>query len=941
VASEFEPLEELAEAVLLGQNIDWASAESSAGEPQREAVRQLKVLARIAELHRNLAYDIPDEAPPKLERWGRLELLECIGRGSFGEVYRAWDSKLDREVAVKLLHADGAQAEGATVLREARLLARVRHPNVVTVYDADEIEGRVGLWMEFIHGRNLDQVLAERKKLDDREVTRIGIEVCRALSAVHDAGLLHRDIKAQNLMQTGDGRLVLMDFGTGRELEATPSSDVDAAGTPLYLAPELFDGGAATVRSDVYSTGVLLFHLLTGAYPVRGATVQEVRDAHARGERIDLVAKAPGVNKTLAAAISRAIDPDPSKRFATSREMLVALDNVQRKAEARRRERSWLALAAVAVVTVAIAAVPALRRQNPDRSQPGRAAYFGVTPEKREVNTPRVMFPGIPSPDGRFFPYSGPDGNVAIYEFATGTSRTLTTGGDAGDTNFASYPVLVSPDSSHLAYPWEDGSCKCTQIRVIDADGTNMRALYEGKGPTEMFPIEWTSAGGHIFGTRGDEILLLSAQDGSIRTLRTLPGAGRVRLSPDGRYLAYDRGEDPDDTDRGIYITATDEGPEIPLTTGRAYDSHPMWTPNGSGIVFASNRTGGPDLWLQPIQDGRPDGRPQLLDKDMGPFAPITLTRRGSLFYDHRTGLMDVYTVPIDPVTGDVRGAPTNAANRFLGSNISPDWSPDGNTLVFASWRSLFGPGQNILVFHSMDTGLERELEVDLARVNAPRWSSDGRFVFVSGPDQMSVGGLRLVDVESGKIVDTYFAKPGDLPPVSSLAWGPDGRHAYMRRDMRRISSIDLKTGEEETLYRSSPEDVLGGLAVSPDGQWLAFNIYIRAEKLFHLFVMPTAGGRPRSLLETSEPKGGSPAGWTRDGKQVLFVRTTAVDGKHKGEFWAVPFDGGSARSLGLTMDALRDVRVSPNGDRIAFTSGYPDKGLWVFENFLPQAPAR
>ena len=113
MASEFEPLEDLAEAVLLGQNVDWASAESSAGAANREAVRQLKVLARIAELHRNLAYDIPSAAPPKLERWGRLELLERIGRGSFGEVYRAWDSKLDREVAVKLLHAGGTEPEGA------------------------------------------------------------------------------------------------------------------------------------------------------------------------------------------------------------------------------------------------------------------------------------------------------------------------------------------------------------------------------------------------------------------------------------------------------------------------------------------------------------------------------------------------------------------------------------------------------------------------------------------------------------------------------------------------------------------------------------------------------------------------------------------------------------------------------------------------------------
>src|SRR5262245_25809979 len=163
LAVENEPLEDLAGAILDGQAIDWSSAESSAETPQHETVRQLRVLAGIAALHRSLAGDAPPLPAGAPQRWGRLEILERIGRGSFGEVYRAWDSKLDREVAVKLLHAEGSRAEGETALQEARLLARVRHPNVVTVYDADEIDGRVGLWMEFIHGRTLEQTLPERR----------------------------------------------------------------------------------------------------------------------------------------------------------------------------------------------------------------------------------------------------------------------------------------------------------------------------------------------------------------------------------------------------------------------------------------------------------------------------------------------------------------------------------------------------------------------------------------------------------------------------------------------------------------------------------------------------------------------------------------------------------------------------------------------------------
>ncbi len=951
---EGQPLDELAEAVLEGHAVDWVSAESSSGGPEREAVRQLKVLAGIAELHRNLIYDIPELARPevpkgRLERWGRLEIRECIGQGSFGEVYRAWDSKLDREVAVKLLQAGRVQPEGATVLKEARLLARVRHPNVVTVYDADELEGRVGLWMEFIHGRNLEQILNERKRFDEPEVTRIGIELCRALSAVHDAGLLHRDIKTQNLMQAADGRLVLMDFGTGRELEETPSCIVDAAGTPLYLAPEIFNGEQATVRTDIYSTGVVLFHLLTGMYPVRGATVKDVGAAHVRGERLDLVTLAPGVSKALAATISRAIHPNPSERFESSREMLAALEGLQGETEALKKKRYGLALGAVSLIAIALAVSPFLRRGDADRdgrSRGGRTPYVGVTQEKRAVQIPPVMVAGTPSPDGKYFPYSElATGNLAIYEFATGVSRVLTKDGDGGHENYATESIL-SADSSQVAYNWVDASCGCNQLRVIDAGGVNSRVLYRGKGGTEILPLEWSFDGRQILGTRQrgaseTEVILISALDGSVRPVRTFERSPwKVTLSPDNRTIAYDRAENSGDTNRGIYLSTTDASQETAVVTGPTYDSHPMWTPDGAGLVFASMRTGGPGLWLQPIKDGRPDGQPRFLDKDMGPFGPITLTRQGSLFYNHRTGLMDVYTVPIDPVTAEIKDKPTNAAGSFLGSNISPDWSPDGNTLVFASWRTLFGPGRNILVLHSMATGRERELELDVDFVNGTRWSPDGRSIAIGGADRRGVHGLRLVDAESGSIVSTFLSQPGDVPAFNSVAWGPDERHAYLRRDPQRISRIDTKTGEEELVYEPPPDSILGNLSISPDGRWLAFNLNMRQAKSSRLIVIPTRGGGSRELVNVPRPSRLAAGGWTRDGRHVLFVRTVPVgkEQKQHGELWTVPFDGGPARSLGLSMPALRDVRVSPDGGRIAFTSGFPDQGIWVFENFLPQA---
>ena len=164
------------------------------------------------------------------------------------------------------------------------MLARVRHPNVVTIYGAEQIGDQIGLWMEFVRGHTLEQVLDQRKVVSAAEAVSIGLELCRAMAAVHGAGLLHRDIKTHNVMRAEDGRIVLMDFGTGRELGRDASSDL--AGTPLYLAPEVLQGQQATVQSDIYSLGVLLYHLVTGSYPVHAQTLRGVRGAHARGERI-------------------------------------------------------------------------------------------------------------------------------------------------------------------------------------------------------------------------------------------------------------------------------------------------------------------------------------------------------------------------------------------------------------------------------------------------------------------------------------------------------------------------------------------------------------------------------------------------------------------------------------------------------------------------------
>src|SRR6185437_5147759 len=163
------------------------------------------------------------------------------------------------------------------IAREGRLLARIRHPNVITVHGVEIHEGRVGLCMELVRGTTLEDVLRKRGSFSAREAALVGIDLCRALAAIHAAGLIHRDVKAQNVMREDGGRIVLMDLGTGREADDHAGRAIrELAGTPLYLAPEIFVGAAASALTDVYSLGVLLYRLVSGAFPVRAATVDEL-----------------------------------------------------------------------------------------------------------------------------------------------------------------------------------------------------------------------------------------------------------------------------------------------------------------------------------------------------------------------------------------------------------------------------------------------------------------------------------------------------------------------------------------------------------------------------------------------------------------------------------------------------------------------------------------
>jgi serine/threonine-protein kinase len=382
--SDAAVLLQLAESIADGSPIDWEQAEADASAEDKPVVRQLRVLSNLAVLHRSMPAESMktvgaavvrrESARPAIGSWAHLTLMERLGGGAFGDVYRAWDRHLEREVALKLLRVDVPDDDLASsrIANEGRLLARIRHQNVITVHGVGAHENRVGLWMELVRGATLEQQLAAHGPFSAREAAAIGIDLCRALAAIHAAGLIHRDVKAQNVMREDGGRIVLMDLGTGREADRTTARCApELAGTPLYLAPEIYVGSPASARTDLYSLGVLLYHLVTGSFPVRAATFDELQKAHARGEFVRLRDARADLPTAFVRVVDRAIAPEPVKRYATAGEFEADLadavaEPAKKEVYARHRTpwfgrlRTWpgLALAAAAVIAVVATLVP-------------------------------------------------------------------------------------------------------------------------------------------------------------------------------------------------------------------------------------------------------------------------------------------------------------------------------------------------------------------------------------------------------------------------------------------------------------------------------------------------------------------------------------------------------------------------------------------------------
>jgi eukaryotic-like serine/threonine-protein kinase len=250
----------------------------------------------------------------------RYEVEELVGHGGMSSVYKAHDSLLERHVALKVLHEQYSADEDFVerFKREARSVAQLQHPNIVTVIDRGEDGGRQFIVFEYIEGENLKEHVVRRGRLDVREALEIALEVARGLAFAHDQGLIHRDVKPQNVLLNGDGRAKVTDFGIARTVDVDGMTQTGTVlGTSNYIAPEQASGQPVDAHSDVYALGVVLYELLAGEVPFPGESFVAVAMKHMHEPAPNLLDVRGDVPLRVAAAVDRALEKDPEQRFPT------------------------------------------------------------------------------------------------------------------------------------------------------------------------------------------------------------------------------------------------------------------------------------------------------------------------------------------------------------------------------------------------------------------------------------------------------------------------------------------------------------------------------------------------------------------------------------------------------------------------------------------------
>ena len=931
-----------------------------------------------------------DEEPDVLrpgQRFGDYEIVRRIGRGGMGEVYLATERRLGREVALKLLPA--AYTRDAERLRrfeqEARAASALNHPNIITIYGIGESDGAHFIATEFVAGETLRQRLARSRPATDESLD-VAIQTADALSAAHRAGIIHRDIKPENVMLRPDGYVKVLDFGLAKLSNAyAADSGPEAATRPLvqtspgavmgtvnYMSPEQARGLAVDGRTDIWSLGCVLYECAAGRDPFAGPSPSDTLSNILRQEPPPLARGSGEVPAELERIVDKALRKDPEERYQLMKELALDLKDLKKRiefeAELGRKappEQRGVAPQAVAVDgrQAATAETAALQTDDAAVARTASGAAYVVSEIKRhQQGTLLAVLMLLIAAAGIgywLYRFIGQDRSVAPFR-RTKITRLTT----AGKTIHAA----ISPDGKYVAHTesnigqqslWLRQTSATNDIPIItptsgafwgvtfSRDGNDLYYVHRENGPNVLYRIP-------VLG--GNPTRLLTGIDSA------------VTFSPDGKRLAFVRGDYPSKGESALMMANVDGSGEQPLSTRKLPESFyplfftgPSWSPDGQLIACAlANYESGSriDVVAFRVQDGKAQvltrkpwayiGRVEWLPDASGLLmiagehqAVVTAAGSTAQVYHLSYPAGDVRSVTNDlnfyrllSLTDDATKLLT-VEMSFSGSiSVIPLNDPNGATRVtsgkFEGYGTSFTPEGKIAF--SSDAGgkpdiwiigadgvSRRQLTSNAGSNLTPSVSRDGRYIaFIS--DRTGNRNVWRMDIDGGNAVRLTGGLSDELPRFS-----PDGSWlVFSSLDPAQpgLWKVPVDGGDP---VRITEQDAHGP-EVSPDGKLIACLMRgtpNSADRTARIALIPFEGGAPVQTFEIQNALTFASLSlqlhWSPDGRALLYTSTV----NNVSNIWSQPIDGGKpAQVTEFKENLILAFDLSPDGKQIVCARG-------------------
>jgi eukaryotic-like serine/threonine-protein kinase len=900
------------------------------------------------------------------------EILDKLGEGGMGIVYKARDTHLDRFVAIKVLPAEKVAdpERKRRFVQEAKAASALHHPNIITIHDIAETDGLDYIVMEHIDGKTLD-ALIPRTGMRLAEVLKIAMQIAGALAAAHAKGIVHRDLKPANVMVTPDGTVKILDFGLAKLAEPTspspddetrtmkaPTEEGTILGTVAYMSPEQAEGKPIDARSDIFSFGALLYEMLTGRRAFQGDTKISTLSAvlHQEPKLLE------NVPHDLERVITRCLRKDPERRFQLIKDLRVELEELQEESDSgrlseasvsasRKRLPFWLLILTAGLLLATAAGVIWWPARSPNPA-PARVLT-------RLTSDSGVAIDPALSPDGKLLAYASDragEGNLDIWvrQVARGEPVRLTR--DQADESEPTF----SPDGTQIAFrsDREGGG-----IYVMPALGGGEPRLVVKEGRRPRFSPDakwiayWTGPNYDTTFPRSYKMFVVLVTGGAPRQLQAEFDLARFPTwSPDGKHLLfYGSRRSPGSGEEAYdwWVTPLDGGAVIRTEAFAAlrgkgaswFDDPGVWDAGRSQLVFSASLGDRTNLWRVPIepQSFRITGAPERLtygvDTETRPSLATAASGTGVVFAN-MTWNVDLWSLPIDANLGK----PTGQIERLTqdaSPDLMPDLSPDGRKLVFVSTRS----GKRDIWMRDLTNGRETTLTVTPAPVWLPVFSPDGSKV------AYTVGELR------GKVGAYSISSGGGMAEQLcddcgvAYDWSRDGQWVVIRSQgqPRRLWLLNPASGQRRDLLQH-PGYSFYGPQVSPDNRWLA--TYGRSgPSQGRLFVVPFRADGPLSserdwVAITDESNTHMACRWSPDGNILYF--TSRREGstciwaqrldpatKHPlGDPW--PVYHAHSQRLSLVLAGAIDVTLAlpraAGAARMVFPMGERTANIWMAE---------